>query len=413
MKQRHILLLASSLVMVAAIFFLQPAKSRESREPVCDETLLPVLDGALDRSLEQSMMLYERVADTPGLMPRTYDARRDSLILSPVHWWASGFFAGTLWYLYEYTGREDVRQKAETLTRRMEPWSRRTNDHDIGFAINCTYGNGYRLTGKSEYRDVLLRAARNLMTRFSPEVGCIRSWNNRPWGYTVIIDNMMNLELLTVATQLTVDSTALDMARSHADITLRNHFRPDYSSYHVVGYDEQTGRVLHRVTHQGQSDSSAWARGQAWALYGYTMMYRQTRDKRYLDQAQHIGRFIMNHPRLPEDRIPYWDFDAPDIPDAGRDASAGAIMASAFIELATFAKGEAGKGFLKMAEAQLRSLCSRKYMARSGENGGFLLMHSSGFHARGTEVDAPLSYADYYFVEAMIRYKRLHATGSL
>ena len=378
--------------------------------PSFDKKTLKRVNETLDFAVEQSLRLYESVKDDPSRMPRSYYAQTDSLILCPIRWWASGFFSGSMWYLYEHTGREDLRKIAETLTDRMESYAYRTDDHDIGFAINCTYGNGYRLTHNEAYRDVIITAGRNLATRFNPTVGCTRSWNKRPkWGFTVIIDNMMNLELLTVASQLSGDDSMVKIARSHANTTMKNHFRPDYSTYHVVGYDEDTGKVRTRVTHQGYADHSAWSRGQAWALYGYTMMYRLTGDKRYLEQATHVGKFLLNHPRLPKDKIPYWDYDTPAIPNALRDASAGALMASAYIELSQMVEGELGVQFLNLAEQQLHSLCSPAYLAKAGENGNFLLMHSTGNHNRNSEMDVPLSYADYYFVEAMLRYRRLCA----
>ena len=377
-----------------------------------DKKLLKKIEKTLDFAVEQELRLYEAVKEKPKRMPRTYEAKNDSLILCPIAWWTSGFFPGTMWYLYEHSGREDLRQIAETLTARMEPFAYRTNNHDIGFAINCSYGNGYRLTKNEAYRKMVLTAAGNLATRFSPVVGCTRSWDNRPqWGFTVIIDNMMNLELLGVATQLGGDDRYMEIARSHANTTMKNHFRPDYSTYHVVGYDEQTGEARVHVTHQGYADHSAWSRGQAWALYGYTMMYRLTGDKRYLDQAVNIGKFLMNHPRLPKDKIPYWDYDTPAIPNTYRDASAGALMASAYIELSQMIEGVLSKQFLDLAEQQLYSLCSPAYCAKAGQNGNFLLMHSTGNanNAKGYELDAPLSYADYYFIEAMLRYRRLCA----
>ncbi len=396
------------LLLLVLLACLAPTMKAEER-PVCDKATVRTVGRTLDFAVEQSLRLYESVKETPDQMPRSWYASNDSLIMCPIRWWASGFFPGTMWYLYEHSGREDLRRIAEQLTERMESEKDRTDNHDIGFAINCTYGNGYRLTHKEAYRDVILTAARNFATRFDPKVGCTRSWNTKKWGYTVIIDNMMNLELLTVASHLAGDNSYCDMAKSHADVTMHNHFRPDASSYHVVGYDEETGKAIHHVTRQGYSDSSSWARGQAWGLYGYTMMYRQTGERRYLDHAVRIGKYLMNHPNLPADKIPYWDYDAPDIPKAVRDASAGALMASAYIELSTFVDGETGERFLRMAEHQLRSLCSPKYRSKAGRNGNFIITHSTGFFASNYEIDAPISYADYYFVEAMMRYKRLAA----
>ncbi len=364
-----------------------------------------VVDKALKFSTEQSMRLYRSVKDSANLLPRTADGER--LITCSSRWWTSGFYPGTLWYLYEYSLDPTVRAAAEQMTDRLAPEQFQTDNHDIGFQINCSYGNGYRLTGRQDYRQALVNAGNSLAKRFDPAVGCTRSWNSRKWEFTVIIDNMMNLELFGVSSGLTGDRTHYDMACSHASKTMKNHFRPDGSSYHVVSYDSLRGRVLNQVTHQGVSDASSWSRGQAWGLYGFTMMYRQTGRQEYLDHAIKVGNYIMNHPRLPKDKIPYWDFDAPDIPKAMRDASAGAIMAAAYVELSTYVPGEQGEKFLRLAEQQITSLASPSYCAKPGKNANFIVEHCLGFMAKQYEIDAPLAYADYYFVEALIRYKRL------
>jgi uncharacterized protein YyaL (SSP411 family) len=274
--------------------------------------------------------------------------------------------------------------------------------------LYCSFGNGLRLTNEESYNEVLLTGARSLSTRFRPNIGCIQSWgSNEKWQCPVIIDNMMNLELLMWAFKKSNDSSFYHIAVSHADTTMKYHFRPDYSNYHVVSYDTITGAVKARQTAQGAYDESAWSRGQSWGLYGYTMMYRETKLDRYLQQAQHIADFLINHPRLPEDKIPYWDYDAPDIPYAKRDASAGAVMASALIELSGFTGGEKGNEYLQVAETQLRSLASPAYRAKQGENGNFVLMHSVGSKPDDSEVDVPLTYADYYFIEALMRYRKL------
>jgi len=368
--------------------------------------MMKMVNEALDFSLKQSMLMYETVKDREDVFPRT--AKDGELITCNSRWWTSGFYPGTLWYLYEYSKDPAVLQAAEKMTSRLENEKYTTDNHDVGFIINCSYGNGYRLTKNESYREVIATAAQSLSTRFNPVVGCTRSWNNQKWQFTVIIDNMMNLELLAVASSLSGDNTYYQMAKSHADKTIQSHFRPDGSSFHVVSYDTITGKVLNRVTHQGVDDDSAWSRGQAWGLYGFTMMYRQTGKKEYLDQAVKIGRFIMNHPNLPKDKIPYWDFDAPDIPKADRDASAGAIMASAFVELSTYLPGKLSQDFLSMAEQQITSLASPAYRAgKSGDNNNFIIRHCTGFMAKQYEIDAPLTYADYYFTEALIRYKNL------
>ena len=372
-----------------------------------DPKMGKVVDEALNFSVEQSMLMFDDMKDRPGKFPRT--ANKGKLIICDSKWWTSGFFPGTLWYLYEYSQDSTVRSAAEEMTSRVLREQFTTTSHDIGFQINCSAGNGYRLTGKEEYRTALINAGNALATRFGPTVGSIRSWNSRRYQFSVIIDNMMNLELLTVSSGLTGDNTHYNMAKSHADLTSRNHMRSDGSSFQVVSYDTVSAKVINQITHQGVNNQSTWSRGQAWAIYGFTMMYRQTGKKEYLDQALKAARFVMNHPRLPKDKIPYWDFDAPNIPKETRDASAGAIIASALVELSTYLEGTQSEEILRFAEQQIRSLASPAYRAKLGKNNHFLLMHSTGFTAKKYEIDEPIAYTDYYFVEALMRYKRLLA----
>ena len=343
-----------------------------------------------------------------GEYPRSTNAD-GSLRTSDEGWWCSGFYPGSLWYIYEYTGDETIRDLAWKHTRSLEGLIERHTDHDIGFQINCSYGNALRLTGDSTtVVPTYVAAARKLAARLNPATGVTLSWDwlRNDWRYPVIIDNMMNLELLTVAARISGEKELADVADTHAETTLKNHFRPDWSSWHLVDYDPVTGEVRSKETVQGHAHESAWARGQAWALYGYTMMYRETGKKAYLDAAENIAGMILNH--LPEDGIPYWDFDAPDIPDALRDASAGAIMASAFIELSTLTDESVKSGkYLETARTQLMTFCSDEYLAKPGENGGFLLKHCVGNLPENSEIDVPLSYADYYFLEALVRYSKL------
>jgi len=274
--------------------------------------------------------------------------------------------------------------------------------HDTGFKIYCSFGNGYRITNKEEYKDVIVQTAKTLSKRYNPEVGAIRSWdhNTDKWDYPVIIDNMMNLELLFAATRFSGDSTYYNIAVDHANTTLKNHFREDYSSFHVIDYNPETGEIQNRNTHQGYSDESAWARGQAWGLYGYVFSYRETHNKRYLAQAENIADFILNHPKLPKDMVPYWDFDAPDLDSEPRDVSAAAIIASALYELITFSSGK--KKYRQAADRILSSL-STKYTSPKGDNKGFILQNSTGHKPHNSEVDVPLNYADYYYLEALHR----------
>ncbi|KJF45609.1 glucuronyl hydrolase [Draconibacterium sediminis] len=374
------------------------------------QSLISVIDQSLVLATQQSLRMAESLKDQPDKLPQTID-KNGKLVTCNSAWWVSGFFPGVLWYLYENSPSDSLKQWAENFTLRVEDQQYTTDNHDVGFMIFCSFGNGYRITGNPEYKDVIHNASESLITRFNPTVGCIRSWDYAPWSakwqYPVIIDNMMNLELLEWSAKTFNDTTYSHVARTHANTTLENHFRDDYSSYHVVSYDTITGAVEKKNTSQGYSDDSAWARGQAWGLYGYTMMYRETGDKTYLEQAKHIADFIINHPNLPEDKIPYWDFNAPDIPNALRDASAGAIICSALLELSGHVTDEKATSYLNIAEKQLRSLSSNKYLTKPGENANFILKHSVGHMPNGSEVDVPLTYADYYFVEALMRAKEL------
>ncbi|MEG1006443.1 MAG: glycoside hydrolase family 88 protein [Bacteroides sp.] len=392
------------LGLFMVLFVLLSAfSSGEKQEP-----MQSVVNRGLNRATEQALLMAKELKNREGRFPKTIN-KKGELATSDYAWWCSGFFPGELWYLYENHPDKELRAYAEMYTNRLENAKKITYSHDVGFMLNCSFGNGYRLTKNPHYKDVMTTGANSLATRFKEEVGLIRSWdfNKKKWQFPVIIDNMMNLEFFTVVSRLTGNDRFRDMAISHADKTMEHHFRPDYSCYHVVSYDTITGKPHIKQTHQGYADESAWARGQAWALYGFTMMYKETGKKEYLKQANHIARFIMNHPRMPEDKVPYWDFDAPDIPNAPRDASAAAIMASALLDLSQMNPNKFGKSCRMLAEQQLRSLTSPEYLAKKGGNCNFVLLHSTGHFPNNSEVDVPLSYADYYYVEALIRMKKL------
>ncbi len=372
-----------------------------------EKPLVRVIDESLAFSARQYSRMAEVMKDKPDLLPRTIDAS-GALVTSNSGWWTSGFFPGSLWNLYEYSKDDKFKDAAMQITSRIEKEKNNTGTHDLGFMLYCSFGNGFRLTVDQSYKDVMLTGARSLSTRFRPNIGCIQSWGSRKgWQCPVIIDNMMNLEFLMWAFNQTGDSSFYKIAVIHSDTTIKNHFRPDFSTWHVVSYDTITGKVEAKQTAQGAADGSAWSRGQVWGLYGYTVMYRETGLQRYLDQAVHIADFLISHPNMPEDKIPYWDFNAPGIPDTNRDASAGAIMASALIELSGFVTQEKKDQYLTVAEKQIRSLASSAYMAKEGENGNFILMHSVGSLPAKSEVDVPLTYADYYFIEALMRYRKL------
>lgn len=336
-----------------------------------------------------------------------------TLNLVPSKDWTSGFFPGELWFLYEYTQNNFWKKKAQQHTDILEKEKMNGSTHDMGFKVYCSFGNGYRLTQDEHYKEVLLQSARTLATRFKPAAGIIRSWDHSTakWVCPVIIDNMMNLELLFWATKESKDSTFYRIAVDHARTTMKHHFRPDFSSYHVIDYDTITGQVLKKNTHQGFADESAWSRGQAWALYGYTMCYRETRLPEFLEQAQNIEKYLFTHPNMPEDLIPYWDFDAPGIPDEPRDVSAATVIASALYELSLY-DPEKGERYRSNADKIIENL-TKHYRAMLKKDNGFLLLHSTGTKPTNTEVDVPIVYADYYFIEALMRKNKLEKTGKL
>lgn len=345
---------------------------------------------------------------TPGdRFPRSFDSSHNKLLTSDSQWWCSGFYPGTLWYLYESTGDTALRKEAVRMLGLLRPEQFDYQDHDLGFKIQCSFGNALRITHDSGFKQVILNAAWSLAKRYRPSIRSIQSWDSSSrFHCPVIIDNMMNLELLEWAAHNGGGENLNRIATDHANTVIRNQFRPDYSSFHVVDYDLASGKPARKVTWQGASDSSSWSRGQAWGLYGFTMMYRYTRDPNYLTQARHIANYIIRHPNLPADGVPYWDFNAPGIPDARRDASAAAVMASALLELGQYTEAAARKEYIEVAERIIRTLSSESYLAEHGSNGGFLLRHSVGAYPQHAEVDMPLSYADYYFAEALLRYRK-------
>ena len=361
-------------------------------------------ENIVDRNLNIAEEHYSKMITAIGKTnksPRTID-KNGKLVLVNSGDWTSGFFPGCLWKIYEYTKEDKWKSEAQFYTKNIEKEQYNNTTHDLGFMLYCSFGNGYRLTHDLHYKDVLLQSAKTLITRFNPKVGCIKSWeSNDRWEYPVIIDNMMNLELLFWATKETGDSIFYKIAVTHANTTMKNQFREDYSTWHVLSYDSTTGQVLKRNTAQGYADESCWARGESWGLYGFTMCYRETKDPRYLKQAEGITNYILTNKNLPEDMVPYWDYNAPNIPDEVRDVSAAAIMASAFYELSTFATNSE-IDYEMAADGILNSLSSPKYLNKKGYN-DFILEHSTGSKPAGSEVDVPLIYADYYFLEANLR----------
>lgn len=417
----------SRLKIIAVLFCMAvtaqngTAQKKVSRR--ADAAVLQLADQALRESVQQYKLLMKQLP--PEKLPRTYE--KGQLLTVTPYAWISGFYPGSVLYLYEYSKDTALLREGVERLRQQEKLQTVTANHDLGFMMYCSVGNGYRLFNKPHDKDVLVQSAKSLASRFYPKVGCIKSWDGvksldgkRMLDFPVIIDNMMNLELLFFASRVTGDPSYRNIAVTHTETTLKNHFRPDYSSYHVVNYDGETGAVKSQETHQGFSDNSTWSRGQAWAIYGFTMVYRETGNKKYLKAARRMADFFLHHPNLPADKVPYWDFnvgqpgynpvwnfDPKRYAEVPRDASAAAVVSSALIELSGYVKGKAGKEYLAAAEAMLRSLSSPQYRAAAGENGGFILKHASGGVPGNIEVDVPLSYADYYYLEALMRYRAL------
>ena len=346
-------------------------------------------------------MLLDYPVDSMS-MPRSMNIKTNEIKKVPSRDWTSGFFAGNLWQLYRLTGNEAYQKQAEKWTPFSKKESVNRNSHDVGFKVYCAYGEGLKVENQQEYKDVIIKGAETLCTRFDAKVGAIRSWdfNKEIWDYPVIIDNMMNLELLFEATKLSGNKKYQDIAIQHANTTLKNQFREDNSCYHVLDYNPATGAVRKKTTLQGYNDDSVWARGQGWAVYGFTMSYRYTKDPAYLKQAEATAKFFMNDKNLPEDGIPYWDFRDPAIPNSARDVSAATVMASALYELYDYTKN---KSYLAFAEKIISSLHSDKYILDPKINAPFIFDHSTGNWPKHDEIDEPIIYSDYYFLEALLR----------
>ncbi len=358
-----------------------------------------------EKQLKYALEIANSIRDTVLVSSRTMEDGKLKLVKSSD--WTSGFFPGNLWMMYEMTGNDYWKDEAIKYTRPLENEQWNAGTHDMGFKMFCSFGKAYKNTNKQEYKNVLIQSAKTLASRFNPTVGCIRSWdhNSDKWDFPVIIDNMMNLELLLWAAKESGEDYLKDIAVKHAYTTMKNHFRDDNSSYHVVDYNPGTGEVQNKQTHQGYADESSWTRGQAWGLYGFTMMYRETGNEDFLAQAKKIAGFLLSQPRIKKGEIPYWDLNAPSIPDEPFDASAAAIMASAFFDLGHLV--DEGQDFLDVSDKLFQSLSMSDFLAPVGENKGFLLKHSTGHKPNNSEIDVPIVYADYYYLEVLEKRSKL------
>ncbi|MBO5024612.1 MAG: glycoside hydrolase family 88 protein [Bacteroidaceae bacterium] len=395
-----------SIFAAALSFSLLAACSPESK-PVFDvDTQLNYCDAQIHRTLNE-LRNQDGVIDytmVPRNIPDSLDTWHCRKTTKDE--WCNGFWPGILWYAYEYTGNDSIKHEAEKFTEPLKFLSETpAYDHDLGFLVFCSYGNAYRLTKNPEYKKVILDTADSLATLFNPNVGTILSWPRNVemyGGHNTIMDNMINLEMLFWASKNGGDKKLYDIAVSHAEKTMKYHFREDATSYHVAVYDTISGDFLYGCTHQGYADSSMWARGQAWAIYGYTVVYRETRDKRFLDFAQKVTDVYLS--RLPEDYVPYWDFDDPSIPNAPRDASAACVVASALLELSSYVTDDKAEEYKNAAVKMLESLSSDAYQSRDAKPS--FLLHSVGHKPAGSEIDASIIYADYYYIEALLRLKK-------
>lgn len=388
----------NSYLIIGLAVLLSACKSNDKKEET-ETTNSKVL-------LEQRYTeLLEYPIDSIGF-PRSMSVKTGAIMKVPSKDWTSGFFPGNLWQLYRLTGKEAYKERAKQWTVYMENQKFNNKTHDMGFKVFCSFGEGLKVEDNQHYKDVILQSAKTLSTRYNEKVEALRSWdfNSDIWEFPVIIDNMLNLELLFEATKISGDSTFHNIALKHANTTLKNHFRKDHSTYHVVVYDTLSGQSKNKVTHQGINDASSWARGQSWAIYGYSMSYRYSKDKAYLAQAEATAQFFINHKNMPEDGIPYWDFNDPAIPNAPRDVSAATVTASALIELYGFTKNDV---YLNYANKVLNSLNSEQYILPASVKGPFILDHSTGNWPKNDEIDEPIVYADYYFLEATLRKKAL------
>ncbi len=403
--------------LVTILLFLILVSACKKQKSLLTPDLITFIQEQYSNTLEAS--------DDLSRIPRRIDENGE-LVTTGIYGWTSGFFAGNLWHIWEMTGDDKWKKEAIRWTETLDTIQYWSGNHDVGFMINCSYGNGLRLTGNEAYKAVLVQTAESLIKRYNPYAKSLESWDYREawdgvteWYFPVIIDNMMNLELLFEASLLSGDNRFEEIAIQHARTTMKNHYREDYSSYHVVDYDTLTGEVLDRATCQGFVDGSSWARGQAWGLYGLVTCYRYTRDAEFLEFAENVANYIISHPNLPEDMVPYWDYNVVDpglapewdydpsrFDEIPRDASAAAITCSALFELCKYSD-QHGKRYTDAATRILSSLASPDYLALEGRNRYFVLNHSVGSIPHGVEIDVPLVYADYYFLEALLRHTKL------
>jgi unsaturated chondroitin disaccharide hydrolase len=401
-----------SIACVATNIACKTANTTKKADP-----LLPAAEQRLDvdkylaYSVAQVKKSIAALGDSTHLFPRSIEGNRKTWKAGKGGW-TIGFYPGVLWHAYEASKDESIKKAAEQWTASIFPNTRGFFDHDLGFIYYCSAGNALRITKDSSlYVAPILEASDSLITLFDARVGTIHSWpwrvKKNGWPHNTIIDNMMNLEMLFWASKVTGDKKYYDIAVSHAKTNAKSHIRPDYSTYHCVVYDTIDGKILKQITVQGYADNSMWARGQAWAIYGYTMCYRETKDIYFLELAQKLSDKFLE--KLPEDRVPFWDYNDPEIPKAPKDASAAAIAASAMYELSTLVKDKTTQKKYWLAANGMMHGLTTFYLAKEKNNA--ILLRSTGHKTANSEIDVPIIYADYYFLEALLREKNLQTKG--
>ncbi|WP_066219996.1 glycoside hydrolase family 88 protein [Formosa haliotis] len=401
------------LKLTTAVFcmaLLLSCNNKQEKKAQSDEVAIVAQksneDLILDKSVTKIKSTLQNLKSADSF-PRNISKGQKDWNLVGVKDWCSGFWPGVLWYAYEYSKDPEIKAGAEKFTAPLKTIAYTpAENHDIGFMVYCSYGNGYRLTGNEDYKTILLSAADTLATLYNPKVGTILSWPvmKHKFQYNTIIDNMMNLELLFWAAKNGGDQRLYDIAKSHAEVSMKYLVRPDYSIYHVACFDEETGAFIEGRTHQGYSDDSMWARGQGWGIYGFSMSYRETGDEAFLTTAQKLADHFIE--RLPEDGMPYWDFDDPKIPNAPKDASAAGVVACGMLELSEQLKDTVLKEkYFNEAKKLITLLGSDAYF--SGDTNEALLLHSTGHLPHDSEIDVPIIYSDYYFMEALLRLNKM------
>ncbi|HEY9415659.1 MAG TPA: glycoside hydrolase family 88 protein, partial [Pseudonocardia sp.] len=319
--------------------------------------------------------------------------------------WTAGFYPATLWRTFERTQDPAWRQRAVTWQAGLARQTKQDST-DLGFKLFDTFGTGYQLTGDESYKRVVLDGADTVSHRFNPKVGMFRVWDKSAdqTQFRVNIDATMNLELMFWAGQNGGNPQYAEMAKRHAERALTDLVRPDGGTWMVAMYDQKTGALVGHSTKQGYATESTWARGQSWAVYGFTMAYRYTKDPRFLDGARRTADYFMR--RLPPDHVPYWDFDVPNKATAPRDTSAAAVVASALVELSGFETDPAAKQRdTDNARDLLTALSSPTYAPRAQPKFAAILQHGTQHFPAGW-ADTGIAFGDYYFVEALNRYEK-------